>query len=468
MDGTKVLIVEDENIVAMDIKYTLKNLGYTVSGIASSGEEAIKLVEETSPDIVLMDIMLRGEMDGIQAAEIIRSRHYIPVIYLTAYSDSRTLQRAKVTEPFGYILKPFEEKELKTSIEIALYKHKMERKLKESEKWFSTTLRSIGDAVIATDNDGKVIYMNPMAEELTGWKKDEASGKHISEIYRTKDENSERSVDTLIRVLKEGRIVNPEFDLILVSKNGREIPVNESGAPIIDDSGGKLGAVLVFRNITERKKAEIMIKRRLEFEKTVSRISSRFIGVIDIGMAIKNSLKDLENLSGAERTSLYLWDRDRIKMEAVYESKEFSKPTDLRKISPASFPWLFSKLSKGETILIKNIAEFNEAPQEKIQFKKAGISSLIGLPVYTGEGMEGFLCIYNFKEGEKLLREDLMLLKILSGIFGSGIERQKAEDELRKSLERLQKSMKGTIHAISKIYENNTQKPSRFGRAPGI
>lgn len=131
MAEIKVLIVEDEIIVAKDIEDALINLGYSVAGIVSSGEEALELAESTEPDIILMDIMLDGELDGIKAAENIRSRFSIPVIFLTAYSNEKTLQRAKTTKPYGYILKPFQETDLYTSIEIALYKHLIERKLIE-------------------------------------------------------------------------------------------------------------------------------------------------------------------------------------------------------------------------------------------------------------------------------------------------------------------------------------------------
>ncbi|MDZ7385371.1 MAG: response regulator, partial [candidate division KSB1 bacterium] len=161
--GTKarILVVEDIAITAMDIKRRLQTLGYQVVGIAASGEDAIAKAQRERPDLVLMDIKLKGEMDGVQAAEEIRRHLDIPVVYLTAYSDETTLQRAKITQPFGYVLKPFEERELHTAVEMALYRHTLERRLRESEQWLATTLRSIGDAVVATDAAGRITFMNP-------------------------------------------------------------------------------------------------------------------------------------------------------------------------------------------------------------------------------------------------------------------------------------------------------------------
>lgn len=131
MSKTNILVVEDESIVAKDIQHSLKKLGYTVVGICSNGEDAIKTAEETKPDLVLMDIMLKGDMSGIEAASFIREKFNIPVIYLTAYADESTLSKAKVSEPYGYIIKPFKEIDLHTSIEMAVYKHEKESDIKK-------------------------------------------------------------------------------------------------------------------------------------------------------------------------------------------------------------------------------------------------------------------------------------------------------------------------------------------------
>lgn len=131
MSKTSVLIVEDEGIVAKDIQHSLKKLGYLVAGICATGEESIRLTEETKPNLILMDIMLKGEMNGIEAADQIRLRFNIPIIYLTAYADESTLEKAKATEPNGYIIKPFKEIDLHTSIEMAIYKHGKETEVKK-------------------------------------------------------------------------------------------------------------------------------------------------------------------------------------------------------------------------------------------------------------------------------------------------------------------------------------------------
>ena len=163
----QIFIVEDETISAPR-KDCLENLGYSVPDLASSGEEAIKKITAIRPDLVLMDISLKGDIDGVQAAEAIWNYLQIPIVYCTGYSDANTLQRAKLTEPFGYLLKPFEQKNLYVTIETALQRHKLEMQLKEREKWLETIIESMGDAIIVTDTKSCIKFFNPVAEALTG------------------------------------------------------------------------------------------------------------------------------------------------------------------------------------------------------------------------------------------------------------------------------------------------------------
>src|SRR6478672_6818828 len=130
--STKILVVEDEKIIAFDIKRSLEESGYVVPAIASSGEQVLEKIPEVKPDLVLMDIILKGDLDGVKTAEIIRDRFDLPVVYLTAHADETTLKRAKISDPFGYILKPFEDRELITTIEIALSRHRAESAIRKA------------------------------------------------------------------------------------------------------------------------------------------------------------------------------------------------------------------------------------------------------------------------------------------------------------------------------------------------
>ncbi|MGO8993458.1 MAG: response regulator [Polyangiaceae bacterium] len=251
MTPARILIVEDDRIVARDIQQRLTRIGYTVVGITGRGEDAVGQVIELTPDLVLMDIGLDGDTDDVATATRIRDLGQVPVVYLTANADDRTLARARLAEPFGYVLKPFEDSQLRTAIEIALYKHGAERKLLESERRYAVTLSSIGDGVIVTDDASRVIFMNGAAEKLTGFSSAEAGGRPLDEVFQVRPENAPalaRGQETNVSAL--GRRTT-----WILSRHGHDVLIDGSVAPIVDDRGKAMGQVVVFRDIAELREA---------------------------------------------------------------------------------------------------------------------------------------------------------------------------------------------------------------------
>lgn len=241
MQERRILVVEDEAIVALDIKSRLKRMGYAVAGICPTGEEALDKAGKLKPDLILMDIMLGEDMDGIEAAGLIGENYGIPVVYLTAYADQATLERAKITNPFGYIIKPFEDRELQTTIEMAMYKFETDRKLVLSERLLGTTLKSLGEAVVTTGPNGLVSFLNPVAEHLLGVRGEDARGQTVQELFR-QGNGCLAALGSHICTLDV-----PE---------GRSIPIETNVSHILDDWGTSIGNVLVFRDISERVKGE--------------------------------------------------------------------------------------------------------------------------------------------------------------------------------------------------------------------
>jgi len=258
MNNENILIVEDEKIIALDLQRRLERFGYSVVGMASDGAEAIALARERSPDIILMDIMLAGPMDGIEAAKQIRALLGIPVIFLTAYTDEKTLERAKEVEPFGYILKPFKERELYTTIDIALYKNSIDKKLRKQERLFSAMLHSINDGIIATDTQMAVGFMNKVAEDITGWSEAAAKGRHAAAILAIQDPRIQRE---LLEATPPNVDEKPFFFNETIIKNaiGQTLLVDGSITRIHETENEADGFLITLRDITEIKRMSATI-----------------------------------------------------------------------------------------------------------------------------------------------------------------------------------------------------------------
>ncbi len=251
-----ILIVEDESIIAADIHRMLVSFGYAVAEPVASAGEALRAVAANRPALVLMDIRLRGELDGIDTAAILKRRWSIPVVYLTSHSDEATLARAKQTAPYGYVIKPYEEHDLRAAIEIALSKHEIEQRAAERDRWFATTLHSLGDAVIAVDCDKRITFLNPVAEQLTGWSAAAAEGRAIDEVFKLIDREGARVPSPMAQALDQLQPANLPPETRLVTRSSGPIEVDDSAAPIVDDGGRLLGGVLVFRDVTDARRLE--------------------------------------------------------------------------------------------------------------------------------------------------------------------------------------------------------------------
>ena len=249
----KILIVEDESIVATHIAEMLKHSGYEVTDTVPSGEMALLSIGREKPDLILMDIVLNGGMSGIETAEKINSSLDVPVIFLTAYSDKKTLDKAKNMGPFGYIVKPFKEKDLHSCIQVALQKHRQVIDLKCQEEWYKGSLNNLGEAVIAVDKNGNVSFINRAAESLTGFTEAKVIGKPVQEICSLEKENK-RQQDLILTVIETGNPIDLRNNLILGKRE--KIPVRINVTAVREGKGDILGAVMVLHKINDAETPE--------------------------------------------------------------------------------------------------------------------------------------------------------------------------------------------------------------------
>ncbi len=242
----RILILEDERVVARDLEKVLVGIGYQIS-MTSSGEEAIDLARRERPDMALVDIHLAGKLDGIETAATLRRELDVGVIYLTAHSDEETLERAKVTEPYGYLVKPFEATTLQTTVQMAVNKEAAERRLQIEQRFQTTVLNQLTVGIVTADPAGKVTMVNGCGQALTGWSEREALGGGLAQVVRlAADGKTSTAAELLDRVLKspEGEVLEGRANL--VSRSGAGMWVEHRVSRVVDEGQQVVGVSVVF------------------------------------------------------------------------------------------------------------------------------------------------------------------------------------------------------------------------------
>jgi two-component system sensor histidine kinase UhpB len=272
MRSTKILIVEQDAVTARDLKDTLHSIGpgYSVTAVSRTGKEALTEIEKGLPDLILMNITLPGKLDGIETARRIRSRRDVPIIFITTHSDEKTLKKAAKTGPFGCILKPVDERDLRIAVEMALHKHAAEKKLKlafqDSESRFQKLLHHMNEAAIVLNEEGIVTYVNDRFLEKSGYKEEEVLGRppvdfispEYVEIYKKQFSRRRKGLAD-------------SYEIEVKNKEGRKALLQVSSAPLHDHEGRFKGGISILSDITESRRFEEELKRSQEDLRRLSR-----------------------------------------------------------------------------------------------------------------------------------------------------------------------------------------------------
>ena len=278
MIKTNILIVEDEIIVAKNIEKKLTVLGYNVLGNAATGAEAVNMVRTKKPDLVLMDIKLKGEMDGIETANLINKSRRLPLIYLTSYPDDETFQRAKATEPFGYLIKPFDTKELQRTIEIALYKHKLNNDLLETKQRYERAVEAGNTAVWEIRIDELKFITDKSFVNLSGYSHLDLGNNFEEWINIVHDDDKEQAL-RITDEIRTGKISDINYECRIIRKDGQERWIINRGTVLPPDGNFPKRIIGTSTDITQRKLSEIALAESEERFRTIFENSG-------IGMAI--------------------------------------------------------------------------------------------------------------------------------------------------------------------------------------
>lgn len=298
MIGKKLLIVEDEGVTALEIQNKVEEWGYSVVGTVSSGEEAITVALDKRPDLILMDIVLKEKVNGIEASNSIKNSFDVPIIYLTAYGDEKIIEEAKITFPQAYLLKPFDDKELKLTIEMALYKHKMEASLKRSEETYRTLAENAHDIIFIISLEDRVEYVNKFAANILGFEPEELVGKLRQNLFPMDiSEKQKRSIDLAIDtqspVRSESKLALPRCEMWL-----------DTSIIPLKDKKDKIFAVMgISRDVTHQKQVEDALR---------SSLNEKEILLKEIHHRVKNNMQIISSLINLQ--SNYATDEATVKM----------------------------------------------------------------------------------------------------------------------------------------------------------
>jgi PAS domain S-box-containing protein len=447
MTATDILIVEDESLVAQELRGQLEEMGYRIVDVANSGEEAIAKLKQHHAHIVLMNLRLKGRIDGIQTGSLIRDHYDIPVIYMIDYNSQATIRRAGATGPFGYIFRPFDSKQIFATIEIAVIRHELESKLQQSRQWLNTTLTSIGDGVIATDEQGLVRFINPVAMQHTCWRHTEAIGKPLTQVFSLVDENTREPIDVLeLQDNHSGGIAKNGFVGLLIPASGAPVPIEANLTSIADGKGKIYGMVLIFRDVTQQRESMQEIKRQANRAEALMHVASQLNSQLEL-KTVLNTICEITNQTiQANGTAVVLqgsqeeFFRDRAMISPdpelkAYQGIQFEIPKQI----------INAMLSRqNPVVMIQDVDDHPELPYFKL-FKKFDIRTLAIAALFRGNHLIGALISVFTRQPKFLPEDEITLLRGLADQASSAIENAELFEQVRAGRERQRKLAKSLV-----------------------
>lgn len=422
----KILIAEDEVIVASHMRRMVEGLGYQTVGIVATGEECVHQALELRPDVILMDIMLSGSLDGIRAAEKILEQVDIPILYVTAYTDEATLARAKVTEPFGYITKPFEEQDLRAAIAVALHKHRLERRLRESEQRFRLLFELSPIGIVHYGVDYRIREANERFAIIVGQPLTALLQSDVRMVLG-------RETEAALSAPFAGRGGLFEGSMRFSASRDAAWVVLRTAA-LRETGEGASGAVALFEDATERHRTEEELVRLVAIEGFIADCSAEFVGLtaVTLGSHFARVLERTGRFVSADRVVLHLFENGSTVIREAYEWHAeglASRVDEYRSRDLSEFRWLLQRCNEGEPLCILQTRDIPADGAAEREFWLAqGIRSLLCVPLMLHGKALGYLGVMTEREDRSWTGENIRLLRLLSQNFVNLFARQRAEE----------------------------------------
>lgn len=434
MVSARILLITSDTAVATDLHKRLKDLGYKVVGVTAYNEEVPARLQEFKPDLVLTDIR-HGASGQTKTGKLIQTKYNLPVIYVTGNIGQATIQRARPTGPFGYIYEPFDDQQLLVTIETALTRHQWERKLRESRQWLNTTLTSIGDGVIATDENGFVRFINPAATELTGWQHVEAIRRQLHEVFAVSDQASRQHLD-FADIEKRGRT---DFEAILISRNQRSIPVEANATLITSEKGETLGMVLVFRDVTEQRNAMLEIQHQAERAETLLQVASQINTEIELQTVLRTICEAATRTLKSTGSAILLKDakRDIYRSVAVSGDQRLVEAYRGSHVDASVPAFRAFTNPSGHIEGLMDVMTYPDLQVVEV-LKKASIQTIAMVPLLRHGSATGILLSFSSSKLASLPEDERKLIRGLADQAGIAIANASSFEKVRASRERQQ------------------------------
>jgi PAS domain S-box-containing protein len=453
MAQARILIVEDETIVAMDVAATLRRLGYEVLGMVGTGAAAIESAQSLKPDLILMDIRIKGPMDGIEAASVIQQQRVTPIVFLTAHADADTVERAKAASPYGYLVKPFDERALHRALEIALHRAFTDRvvqgktvdalwKSEERSNRLAAIVESSNDGIIGKDLNGIITSWNLGAEKIFGYPALEMLGTSITRLIPSDRQDEE---DLILGQIKQGEGAGP-FDTLRLTRDGRVIDVSITASPIRDAGGEVVGASKIVRDITPLKEREREIARLSRLYAALSGVNQAIVRIPTGEELFQRVCQVLVELGGFRMAWIGWHDPQTHRLMPVGEWG--NEPGTLERIEiyadgravgrgPTGMAFLNSRPYISNDLL-NDPATLPWTPE----LERSGFRSSAALPISIKGEVSGTISVYSvepnfFQDKEVALLEEAALdLSFALDNYAREDARNEAEEACRRSEER--------------------------------
>ena len=443
----KILIVENNSTIAQDLQKRLKNFGYEVVGICASSNDAIHSIRTQAPEMIIMNIRLQRGTDGIVTGELVRLKHDVPIIYMTEFAGQATLRQAKSTGPFGYIFIPFTDKQIFTTLEIALLRNQFEKEIQEGQRWLTGILNGIADGVVAINDQGQIRYINQVAQDLTGWGQKDAIGRTIHDVVKLTDERNRTPIELWgdgNTIYKTGHI--QAFEAILSTQTGNSIPIEVNVTTVADNTFSRNGMVIAFRDIQKQRETLNEIQRQAERAQTLVKSAEQLNSDLELSNVLDTICKLTNHAIKASGTAVFLLDR---KKQTYYDVSTISEVEQLLEYKESQFTISADIVNsfisvKNQVVVIDDVRGLKDFPY-LVLFEKENIHRMVIAGIFHNRELMGILASIFIQTPNPLQNDDLELLKGLSDQAAASITNANLFRQVRMGREHQRRLAKSIV-----------------------